>query len=88
MGSEYGCSEPLVIFIGGWHSIYKCAISIRSFEIIKMAYELRVHLVQFPFRAKCVCLSQPPKGDQSLVFFGRNDAKAETPVLWPPDVKS
>ena len=23
------------------------------------------------------------KGDQSWVFFGRNDAKAETPVLWP-----
>ena len=21
-------------------------------------------------------------------FFGRNDAKAETPVLWPPHVKS
>ena len=29
-----------------------------------------------------------PKGDQSGVFFGRNDAKAETPVLWPPDAKS
>ena len=29
-----------------------------------------------------------PKGDQSWVFFGRNDAKAETPVLWPPDAKS
>ena len=29
-----------------------------------------------------------PKGDQSWVFFGRNDAKAETPVLWPPHVKS
>ena len=28
------------------------------------------------------------KGDQSLVFFGRNDAKAETPVLWLPHVKS
>ena len=27
-------------------------------------------------------------GDQSWVFFGRNDAKAETPVLWPPHVKS
>ena len=27
------------------------------------------------------------KGDQSLVFFGRNDAKAETPVLWPPHAK-
>ena len=24
------------------------------------------------------------KGDQSWVFFGNNDAKAETPVLWPP----
>ena len=28
------------------------------------------------------------KGDQSWVFFGRTDAKAETPVLWPPHVKS
>ena len=29
-----------------------------------------------------------PKGDQSWVFFGRTDAKAETPILWPPDAKS
>ena len=28
------------------------------------------------------------KGDQSWVFFGRNDAKAATPVLWPPHAKS
>ena len=28
------------------------------------------------------------KGNQSWVFFGRNDANAETPVLWPPPVKS
>ena len=27
------------------------------------------------------------EGDQPWDFFGRNDAKAETPVLWPPDVK-
>ena len=26
--------------------------------------------------------------DQPWDFFGRNDAKAETPILWPPDVKS
>ena len=26
-----------------------------------------------------------PKGDQSGVFVGRTDAKAETPILWPPD---
>ena len=25
---------------------------------------------------------------KSWVFFGRNDAKAETPVLWPPHAKS
>ena len=29
-----------------------------------------------------------PKGDQSWVFIGGTDAEAETPVLWPPDVKS
>ena len=28
------------------------------------------------------------EGDQPWVFFGRNDAKAETPVLWPPHAKS
>ena len=27
------------------------------------------------------------EGDQPCDFFGRNDAKAETPVLWPPDAK-
>ena len=28
------------------------------------------------------------EGDQPWDFFGRNDAKAETPVLWPPYAKS
>ena len=28
-----------------------------------------------------------PKGDQSWVFIGRTDFEAETPLLWPPDVK-
>ena len=28
------------------------------------------------------------EGDQPWDFFGRNDAEAETPVLWPPYVKS
>ena len=28
------------------------------------------------------------KGDQPWVFFGGNDIKAETPVLWPPHAKS
>ena len=29
-----------------------------------------------------------PKGNQSWIFIGRTDAKAETPTLWPPDVKN
>ena len=27
------------------------------------------------------------KGDQSWMFIGRTDAKAETPILWPPHAK-
>ena len=29
-----------------------------------------------------------PKGNQSWIFIGRTDAEAETPLLWPPDVKN
>ena len=29
-----------------------------------------------------------PKGNQSWIFTGRTDAEAETPILWPPDVKN
>ena len=28
-----------------------------------------------------------PKGNQSWIFIGRTDAEAETPILWPPDVR-
>ena len=42
------------------------------------------------FESPLDCKIQPvhPKGDQSWIFFGRTDAEAETPVLWPPDVKN
>ena len=29
-----------------------------------------------------------PKGNQSWIFIGRTDAKAEAPVFWPPEVKN
>ena len=29
-----------------------------------------------------------PKGNRSLIFIGRTDAEAETPILWPPNAKS
>ena len=37
---------------------------------------------------KLVLFFIQPKGDQSWVFIGGTDFEAETPVLWPPDVKS
>ena len=46
-----------------------------------------IRLFESPLDSKEI---QPvhPKGDQSWVFIRRNDAKAETPVLWPPHTKS
>ena len=32
--------------------------------------------------------SADPKGNQPRIFIGRTDAKAEVPILWPPDAKS
>ena len=29
-----------------------------------------------------------PKGNQSWMFIGRTNAKAESPILWPPDMKN
>ena len=29
-----------------------------------------------------------PKGNQSWIFIGKTEAEAETPILWPPDVKN
>ena len=44
-------------------------------------------LLRVPWTSKEI---QPvhSEGDQPWDFFGRNDAKAETPVLWPPHAKS
>ena len=51
------------------------------------AFELLKKTLESPLDCKEI---QPvhSEGDQPWVFFGRNDAKAETPVLWPPHVKS
>ena len=29
-----------------------------------------------------------PEGNQFWIFIGRTDVEAETPILWPPDVKN
>ena len=56
------------------------------------AFELLVLLVlEKTLESPLDCKEIQPvhsKGDQSWVFFGRNDAKAETAVRWPPHAKS
>ena len=57
----------------------------RRIDAIELWYWRR--LLRFPWvgrRSNPV----PSKGDQSWMFFGRNDAKAETLVLWPPHAKN
>ena len=47
--------------------------------------------LESPLRVPWDCKESPTSPfwrDQPWDFFGRNDAKAETPVLWPPHVKS
>ena len=58
-------------------------VNYRSYIII----DLSEKTLESPLDCKEI---QPvhPKGDQSWDFFGRNDAEAETPVLWPPHAKS
>ena len=44
-----------------------------------------------PLKSPLDCKEIQPvhsKVDQSWMFFGRNDAKAETLILWPPHAKS
>ena len=71
--------------------------------ILPSCYLLSIHFLCFlfccfPFPVLGKTLESPldckeiqpvhSEGDQPWVFFGRNDAKAETPVLWPPHAKS
>ena len=51
------------------------------------AFELLEKTLESPLDCKEI---QPvhSEGDQPWDFFGRNDAKAEAPVLWPPRAKS
>ena len=69
--------------------VYGCeSWTVKKAEHLKIdAFELWCwrRLLKSPLDCKEI---QPihPKGDQSWVFFGRTDAKAETPILWPPPI--
>ena len=72
-------------------AMYRCeSWTIKKAECRRIeAFELRCweKTLESPLDCKEI---QPvhPKGDQSWVFIGRTDVEAETPIVWPPDVKS
>ena len=44
-------------------------------------------MLEKTFESPLDCKEIHPKGNQSPVFIERTDVEAETPILWPPDVK-
>ena len=56
-------------------------------EVEHLFYPLTKMTLAHPLDCKVI---QPvhPKGDQSWVSIRRTDTEAETPILWPPHVKS
>ena len=58
---------------------------IDAFELWCWRRFLKIHFS--PLKCKEI---QPvnPKGNQSWILIGRTDAKTETPIVWPPDVKN
>ena len=62
--------------------------SSRSFIVSGLMFRSLIHFeYESPLDCKEIQLVHS-EGDQPWDFFGRNDAKAETPVLWPPHAKS
>ena len=58
---------------------------------VKKAEHQRIDAFEKTLESPLDCKEIQPvhsEGDQPWDFFGRNDAKAETPVLWPPHGKS
>ena len=75
-------SDPPILIMNGGRG--------RATFMIRLSYLLSRSYIQWnesPLDCKDI---QPvhSKGAQPWVLIGRTDAKAETPVLWPPHAKS
>ena len=63
------------------------SILIVLFEVLFASYSMSEKTLESPLDCKEI-QQVHPKGDKSWVFIGKTNAKAETPILWPPHVKS
>ena len=55
-------------------------------RVLFLSFKRTAYKMKFDWLYRCKPVH--PKGDQSWVFTGRTDAETETPILWPPHVKS
>ena len=82
------CLVKAVVFSSShvwmWELDYKESLAQKNWCFWTVVLE---KMLESPLDTKAI---QPvnPKGGQSWVFIGRTDAEAETPMLWPPDLKS
>ena len=78
---SYGFSSSHVWM---WELGYKVSWALKNWCFWTMVLE---EILKSPLDCKEI---QPvhPKGNQSWIFIGRTDAEAETPILWPPNVKN
>ena len=67
--------------------ITNLSILIVLFEVLFASYSMSEKTLESPLDCKEI-QQVHPKGDKSWVFIGKTNAKAETPILWPPHVKS
>ena len=67
-----------------WELDYKESWAPKNWSFWTLVFE---KTLQSPLHCKDI---QPvhPKGNQFWIFIGRTDVEAETPILWPPDVKN
>ena len=81
-GQSYGFSSSHVWM---WQSDHKESWALKNWCFWTLVLE---KTLQSPLDCKQIQSVHHPKGNQSWIFIGRTDVEAETPVLWPPDVKN
>ena len=79
-GQSYGFSSSHVWM---WEFNYKESWVLKNWCFWTVVLE---KTIESPLDCKEIKLVHS-KGNQSWIFIGRTDAEAETPILWPPDVK-
>ena len=77
----------IIIFLMGMYGCESCTVKKAEHRRID-AFELWCWRRLFESPLNCKEIQPVHSEDQPWVFFGRNDAKAEAPVLWSPHAKS